>query len=112
MGGGTTGGNQGGGNSPKSEDQVIKEWLAKQGKEMGLDAAQGNYKQEYVQQIGYNPKQVKETIDGVVKATAQGLADQSVFTTLDEQATSVSNSFGIAKGRMEELKFQELMLAH
>ena len=102
---GAAAGNTGGGQDQKQiKDQAIKEWLAQQGKDFGLDAAQGNFKEEYVTQIGYNPKQVKETMDGIVKATTQGLTDQSVFTTLDEQATQVSNSFGIAKGRMEEFK--------
>jgi len=99
-----TEGNTGGNNQQKSVEQTKKELLAQLTKELGLDAAQGNYKQEYVQQIGYNPAQIKEAMSGVMQATAQGLADQSVFTTLDEQATSVSNSFGIAKGRMEEFR--------
>ena len=101
---GTGAGNTGGQDTKQIKEQAIKEYLAQQNKEFGLDATQGNYKEEYVSQIGFDPGQIKETINGVVKATTQGLTDQSVFTTLDEQATQVSNSFGIAKGRMEEFK--------
>ena len=66
-----TGGNTGGNNQQKSVEQTKKELLAQLTKELGLDAAQGNYKQEYVQQIGYNPAQIKEAMSGVMQATAQ-----------------------------------------
>jgi hypothetical protein len=68
-----------------------------------------NFQEEYVSKFTVNIKQFGETVGGVIKSVAQGfgqdgLLDSQALKLLDEQATQISNSFGISKGRMEELR--------
>jgi hypothetical protein len=68
-----------------------------------------DFKQNYVTSFSVDPREIKKTIDGVISSVMDGFGDGGILgstamSLLDEQATQISNSFGISKGRMEELR--------
>jgi len=68
-----------------------------------------NFQEQYINKYSINIEQLSGTITGVIKATAEGFGEGGLFDSkaielLDEQAQDVANSFGIAKGRMEEFR--------
>lgn len=68
-----------------------------------------DFKQNYVTSFTVDPREIKKTIEGVISGVADGFGDggllgSTAMSLLDEQATQISNSFGISKGRMEELR--------
>jgi hypothetical protein len=68
-----------------------------------------DFKQNYVTSFSVDPTEIKKTIDGVISSVVDGFSDggllgSTAMSLLDEQATQISNSFGISKGRMEELR--------
>lgn len=68
-----------------------------------------NFQEQYINKYSIGLTGIKDTIGGVIKATAEGFGEGGLFDSkavelLDEQAQDVANSFGIAKGRMEEFR--------
>lgn len=93
----------GGSNNQNPENGEKKysktEWLA----QFNQDATPNEFETKYFTELSMAPTKVTETLAKMAEAVKQGLSTD-VFTQLDEQATQISNNFGIAKGRMEEFR--------